>query len=212
MKKQIARMLTCAAMIGAVAMAQAKPYAIIKTEKGDITIELYPDKAPKTVENFIGLAKGTKQWQHPRTREVQKNKPFYNGIKFHRTMPGFMIQGGDPLGTGAGGPGFEFENEDSELTFDRKGRVAMANRGRDTNGSQFFIMVGPKEQLNGGYTIFGQVVKGQEVADAISQLPSEPGSGTALQPVTMKSVEIVESLDGAGAKTTGGDKKTTGGR
>lgn len=176
---------------------------IFHTEAGDITCELYPDKAPKTVENFIGLAKGTKTWQNPETNAVMTDKPLYNGTKFHRTMPGFMIQGGDPLGTGAGGPGYTFKDEYSDLKFDRAGRLAMANRGKDTNGSQFFITVAPQPGLDDGgpghYTIFGQVTSGQDVADKISKMPSQPGSGKAMNPVTLKSVEVVE-------KAAGGEK------
>jgi peptidyl-prolyl cis-trans isomerase A (cyclophilin A) len=208
MNKLVARVAIATAIAGSVAMSDAKPYAIFHTDKGDFTAELYPDKAPKTVENFIGLATGKKTWQHPSTKEVMKNKPLYNNTKFHRTMPNFMIQGGDPLGTGRGGPGYQFPNEDSDLTFDRAGRLAMANAGRDTNGSQFFVTVAAKDYLNGGYTIFGQVVKGQDVVNKISELPSEAGSGRALQPVTLKSVEIVQELPGAG--TASASKSTSG--
>lgn len=119
---------------------------------GEFTIELYPDKAPITVNSFVFLA----------------CKGFYDGVTFHRVLEGFMAQGGDPTGTGAGGPGYQFINEDSDLTFDKEGVVAMANSGRDTNGSQFFITFGPQEFLNGGYTIFGQVVEGMDVVTAIT--------------------------------------------
>ncbi|MDX9991894.1 MAG: peptidylprolyl isomerase [Anaerolineales bacterium] len=111
---------------------------------GQFVIELYPEKAPITVNSFVFLARAG----------------FYDGTTFHRVLPGFMAQGGDPTGTGGGGPGYEFVNEDSDLTFDKAGVLAMANAGRDTNGSQFFITFGPQEFLNGGYTIFGQVVDG----------------------------------------------------
>lgn len=122
--------------------------ATIKMEKGgEIKIQLFPDKAPITVNNFVFLAR----------------EGFYDGTTFHRVLPDFMAQGGDPTGTGGGGPGYIFENEDSDLTFDKAGVVAMANAGRDTNGSQFFITFGPQEYLNGGYTIFGQVVEGMDV-------------------------------------------------
>ena len=119
---------------------------------GEFVVKLFPDKAPKTVNNFVFLAK----------------KCFYNGTTFHRVLDNFMAQGGDPTGTGMGGPGYEFENEDSDLTFDKEGVVAMANAGRDTNGSQFFITFGPQEYLNGGYTIFGQVVEGIDVVKGIT--------------------------------------------
>jgi cyclophilin family peptidyl-prolyl cis-trans isomerase len=123
-------------------------FATVKMAKGgEFVIQLYPDKAPITVNNFVFLAR----------------EGYYDGTSFHRVLPDFMAQGGDPTGTGGGGPGYEFQNEDSDLTFDKAGVVAMANAGRDTNGSQFFITFGPQEYLNGGYTIFGQVTEGIEV-------------------------------------------------
>lgn len=123
-------------------------FATIEMAKGgEIVIELYPEKAPITVNNFVFLAR----------------EGYYDGTTFHRVLPDFMAQGGDPTGTGGGGPGYIFQNEDSELTFDKAGVVAMANAGRDTNGSQFFITFSPQEYLNGGYTIFGQVVEGMDV-------------------------------------------------
>jgi cyclophilin family peptidyl-prolyl cis-trans isomerase len=120
---------------------------------GEFVVQLYPDKAPITVNSFVFLAKDG----------------FFNGVTFHRVLEGFMAQGGDPTGTGMGGPGYEFVNEDSDLKFDKAGVVAMANAGRDTNGSQFFITFGPTEQLNGGYTIFGQVTSGMEVVNSITR-------------------------------------------
>ena len=131
---------------------------------GKFVIQLFPDKAPLTVNNFVFLAR----------------QGFYNGVTFHRVLEGFMAQAGDPTGTGAGGPGYQFPNEDSDLTFDKPGVVAMANAGRDTNGSQFFITFAPRPQLNGGYTIFGQVVEGMDVVNAITrrnpdQRPTFPG-------------------------------------
>ncbi len=162
-------------------------FATLKTTLGDIKIELFPDKAPETVANFVGLAKGTKEFKDPKTGKPVK-RPLYDGTIFHRVIPGFMIQGGDPLGNGMGGPGFEFKNEDSDLRFDRKGRVAMANRGRNTNGSQFFITVAVTPHLNGGYTIFGQVVEGQAIADQISKLPrngmDRPHDPPSIQSIT----------------------------
>lgn len=116
-------------------------------------MELYTDKAPITVNSFVFLS----------------CKGFYNGVTFHRVLEGFMAQGGDPTGTGAGGPGYQFVNEDSDLTFDKAGVVAMANAGRDTNGSQFFITFAPSDFLNGGYTIFGQVTEGMDVVNAITR-------------------------------------------
>jgi cyclophilin family peptidyl-prolyl cis-trans isomerase len=120
---------------------------------GEFTVQLYPDKAPITVNSFVFLAR----------------EGFFDGTTFHRVLEGFMAQGGDPTGTGMGGPGYEFVNEDSDLTFDKAGVLAMANAGRDTNGSQFFITFGPAPQLNDGYTIFGQVVEGMDVVHSITR-------------------------------------------
>ena len=144
-------------------------YATIHTSMGDITVQLFDKEAPKTVANFVGLATGRKEWTDPRTNE-KTTKPLYDGTTFHRVIPFFMIQGGDPLGTGEGGPGYEFENEDSDLRFDRPGRLSMANSGRDTNGCQFFITVAAEPHLDGGFTIFGQVVDGQDVVNRISEV------------------------------------------
>ncbi len=150
-------------------------FATVKMAKGgEFVIQLFPDKAPITVNSFVFLAQ----------------QGFYNGVTFHRVLEGFMAQGGDPTGTGMGGPGYEFQNEDSDLKFDKPGVVAMANSGRDTNGSQFFITFGPQPQLNGGYTIFGQVVSGMDVVNGITlrdpqQNPTFPGDA-------MESVTITE--------------------
>src|SRR5947199_10029450 len=132
-------------------------YATLKTSMGDIVIQLFDDKAPKTVANFVGLANGTKEWTDPKTREKTK-RPLYNGTIFHRVIPGFMIQGGDPLGNGTGGPGYQFEDEfRRDLRFDRPYLLAMANAGPDTNGSQFFVTVVPTPHLNDKQTIVGEV-------------------------------------------------------
>ncbi|HXF86091.1 MAG TPA: peptidylprolyl isomerase [Anaerolineales bacterium] len=142
-----------------------KYFATVKmTKGGEFVIQLFPDKAPKTVNNFVFLAR----------------EGFYDGTTFHRVLEGFMAQGGDPTGTGTGGPGYQFENEDNDLTFDKAGVVAMANAGRDTNGSQFFITFGPAPHLNGGYTIFGQVIEGMEVVNGLTrrdpaEFPTYPG-------------------------------------
>ncbi len=128
-------------------------FANVKMAKGgEFVIELHTDKAPLTVNSFVFLS----------------CKGFYDGVTFHRVLEGFMAQGGDPTGTGMGGPGYEFVNEDSDLVFDKQGLIAMANAGRNTNGSQFFITFGPAEFLNGGYTIFGQVISGMDVVNAIT--------------------------------------------
>jgi peptidyl-prolyl cis-trans isomerase A (cyclophilin A) len=131
-------------------------------------VKLLPEKAPKTVENFVGLAEGKKEWKDPRTGQTVK-KPLYDGTVFHRVIPGFMIQGGDPLGTGTGGPGYKFADEiGPDNKFDRPGLLAMANAGPNTNGSQFFITEVPTPHLNRGHTIFGEVVKGQELIAKIA--------------------------------------------
>jgi peptidyl-prolyl cis-trans isomerase A (cyclophilin A) len=133
------------------------PTAIIDTTAGKLTCVLFPDKAPIGVANFIGLARGTKDWTNPATGRKMHGVPLYNGTIFHRVIPDFMIQGGDPMGTGMGDPGYKFKNETSpDLLFDRPGRLAYANAGPDTNGSQFFVTEVPYPSLNGGYTIFGQ--------------------------------------------------------
>ena len=135
----------------------AGPSAIIETTAGKMTCKLFPDKAPIGVANFIGLATGTKDWKNPVSHAKKHGVPLYNGTIFHRVIPDFMIQGGDPAGTGEGDPGYAFKNETSPtLKFDRPGRLAYANAGPDTNGSQFFITEVPYPSLNGNYTIFGQ--------------------------------------------------------
>lgn len=139
---------------------------------GEFVIQLYPDKAPRTVNSFVFLAR----------------EGYFDGVTFHRVLEGFMAQGGDPTGTGGGGPGYEFPNEDSDLTFDKAGVMAMANAGRDTNGSQFFITFGPTPQLNGGYTIFGQVIEGMDVVNAITRRDPQQNpsyTGDAILSVTI---------------------------
>jgi peptidyl-prolyl cis-trans isomerase A (cyclophilin A) len=141
----------------AFAAAGADPTAIIDTTAGKLTCVLFPDKAPIGVANFIGLSNGTKDWTSPITHQKKHGVPLYDGTIFHRVIPDFMIQGGDPKGDGTGDIGFEFKNETSPtLKFDRPGRLAYANAGPNTNGSQFFITEVPYPSLNGGYTIFGQ--------------------------------------------------------
>ncbi|HEY0561437.1 MAG: Peptidylprolyl isomerase [Mycobacterium sp.] len=147
-------------------------YATLRTNKGDIEIKLFPNEAPKTVANFVELAEGTREWIDPSSRE-KTSKPLYDGTIFHRVISGFMIQGGDPLGTGTGGPGYRFEDEfHPDLKFDRPYLLAMANAGPATNGSQFFITVGPTPHLNRRHTIFGEVTQGQDVVDAIATAPT----------------------------------------
>ncbi len=172
------------------ALAQPKQYAAVppmtidpkkqyfanfKMAKGsEFVIQLYPDKAPITVNSFVFLARDG----------------FFNGVTFHRVLEGFMAQGGDPTGTGKGGPGYEFVNEDSDLTFDKAGVLAMANAGRDTNGSQFFITFGPTEQLNGGYTIFGQVTSGMDVVNGITR--RDPDQNPDFTGDVIESITITE--------------------
>ena len=148
--------------------------AILKTTLGTITITLFPEKAPKTVENFIGLATGTKEWTDPKTGEKIQGKSLYEGTIFHRVIPDFMIQGGDPLGKGIGGPGYRFADETSkDDNFGKPGILAMANSGPNTNGSQFFITVKPTPWLNGNHTIFGEVTAGMDIVMNISNAPKD---------------------------------------
>ena len=151
----------------------AAPTAIIDTTAGKLTCTLFPDKAPIGVANFVGLAKGTKDWTNPATGRKMHGVPLYNGTIFHRVIPDFMIQGGDPAGNGTGDPGYKFKNETSpDLTFDRPGRLAYANSGPDTNGSQFFITEVPYPSLDGHYTIFGQCdADSVELVKKIARMP-----------------------------------------
>ncbi len=145
-------------------------YAIFHTSMGDIVCKLFPKEAPKTVANFIGLAEGTKDWTDPASGVKKTKTPLYSGTVFHRVIPNFMIQGGDPLGTGSGNPGYKFEDEFvPTLKFDVPGRLAMANSGPGTNGSQFFITEVPTPHLDMHHTIFGQVIDGQELVGKIAR-------------------------------------------
>ena len=173
-------------------------YAVFTTNQGTIVAELFPKEAPKTVENFVGLAEGTKPFKDPALGEMAK-RPFYDGLKFHRVIPNFMMQGGDPLGNGTGGPGFKFEDEfSSDLKFDKPGRLAMANAGPNTNGSQFFITQVPTPHLNNRHTIFGQVVEGMELVDKICGTMGTP-SGAPKQPITIQKLTI-QRVGGADKK------------
>jgi peptidyl-prolyl cis-trans isomerase A (cyclophilin A) len=145
-------------------------HATFQTSAGDIVVKLLPEKAPRTVENFLGLAEGTREWTDPRSGQKVKT-PLYDGTVFHRVIPDFMIQGGDPLGTGTGGPGYKFGDEiGPDNKFDRAGLLAMANAGPNTNGSQFFITEVPTPHLNRGHTIFGEVVKGGDLIPKIARM------------------------------------------
>ncbi|MBN9605562.1 MAG: peptidylprolyl isomerase [Actinomycetales bacterium] len=169
--------------------------ATIHTSLGDIRVDLYGNQAPKTVDNFVGLATGTKPWTHPATGEAQ-NGPLYDGVIFHRIIKQFMLQGGDPLGQGIGGPGYEFDDEiTSELLFDQPYLLAMANAGlrggRGTNGSQFFITTVPTTWLNGKHTIFGAVSdeESKRVVDAIEAVPTDPRD-KPLDDVVIRSISV----------------------
>jgi cyclophilin family peptidyl-prolyl cis-trans isomerase len=152
-----------------------KYLATFKLAKGgEFVVQLFPDKAPKTVNSFVFLAR----------------EGYYDGTTFHRVLEGFMAQGGDPTGTGTGGPGYEFVNEDNDLTFDKPGVVAMANHGRDTNGSQFFITFAPRPQLNGGYTIFGRVIQGMDVVNSITL--RDPDQNPNYQGDVIQTITITE--------------------
>ena len=160
-------------------------YAILDTNHGQIVCRLFEKEAPTTVLNFIELAEGMREWTHPVTRAKSKT-PLYNGTIFHRVIPNFMIQGGDPAGTGFGGPGYQFEDETkgSPHKFDKAGKLAMANAGPGTNGSQFFITVAATPWLSGNHTIFGEVVEGLDVVNKIVSVP------TAAQDKPAKNVEL----------------------
>jgi peptidyl-prolyl cis-trans isomerase A (cyclophilin A) len=165
-------------------------YATLQTSKGDIRIHLFPNHAPKTVENFVGLADGSKEWTDPETGKKTTGKSLYAGTVFHRVIPGFMIQGGDPLGSGRGGPGYQFKDEfHPELVFNKPYLLAMANAGPGTNGSQFFITVGQTPHLNRKHTIFGEVVSGQDIVEAIAGAPTDR-SDRPHEDVVINSVSI----------------------
>ena len=171
--------------------------ATLHTNHGDITVELYPNHAPETVANFVGLATGKREWTHPKTGE-KTSDPLYDGVIFHRVIPGFMIQGGDPIGMGTGGPGYQFDDEiHPELAFTEPYLLAMANagksRGRGTNGSQFFITVAPTEWLTGKHTIFSKVADDQSkaVVDDIAAVATGPGD-RPVEDVVIESVTVTE--------------------
>ena len=168
--------------------------AILHTNRGDISIDLFGNHAPQTVDNFVGLAKGTKDYSE-RNASGGEEGPFYDGAIFHRVIDGFMIQGGDPTGTGRGGPGYRFGDEfHPELQFDRPYLLAMANAGPGTNGSQFFITVAPTPHLNNHHTIFGEVTDAdsQKVVDTIAETKTDRFD-RPLDDIVIDSVEIVEN-------------------
>jgi len=172
---------------------QPGTYAVLNTSEGTIVCRLFDKDAPKTVENFVELADGKREWTHPVTRKKSQDR-LYDGTIFHRVIPNFMIQGGDPAGTGFGGPGYQFEDETkgSPHKFDKPGKLAMANAGPNTNGSQFFITVAPTTWLTGKHTIFGEVVEGQDVVEKIVNLPrnrqDKPNTDVVVKSVTIERV------------------------
>jgi len=166
-------------------------YAQFKTTEGNFAIRLFEQEAPRTVENFVALAEGTKEWTDPRTNQKVKT-PYYNGIVFHRVIERFMIQGGDPLGQGIGGPGYNFADElPKDVSAYKPGSVAMANSGPNTNGSQFFITQVPTPWLDGRHTIFGQVTQGMDVVNKIVAAPRD-GRDKPLETISMKTVKILK--------------------
>jgi len=235
-------LLLCSAMLSIMGWAQAKPtqttppnrgataagthtagsstqpVAVINTSVGKMTCTLFPDKAPVGVANFIGLAQGTKDWTSPVSHAKKHGVPLYDGTIFHRVIPNFMIQGGDPKGDGTGSPGYEFKNEVSpDLTFDRAGRLAYANSGPNTNGSQFFIteqaFTGQQAQiLNGNYTIFGQCDDATvALVKQIARMDRDPSDDKPFRPVKIIHIDIVKSGAASGphhpAGTTPAAKK-----
>jgi peptidyl-prolyl cis-trans isomerase A (cyclophilin A) len=185
--------------------APAKPTAIIDTTVGKMTCTLFPDKAPIGVENFIGLASGTKDWKNPVSGATKHGVALYDGTIFHRVIAGFMIQGGDPAGNGSGDPGYKFKNEvSSDLLFDQPGRLAYANSGANTNGSQFFITEVPTPHLNGNYTIFGQCDAATvALVKQIAHMATDPTSDKPFRPVKINHISIVRST-GTGPKPAAG--------
>jgi len=164
-------------------------YAHFETSLGNFSVELFDTKAPKTVANFVGLAEGTKEWTHPKTGVKQK-APYYDGIVFHRVIQGFVLQGGDPLGQGFGGPGYNFEDEfHPDLRHDRAGILSMANAGPNTNGSQFFVTLGPTPHLDRRHSVFGAVVSGMDVVEKIGKVPTDKNDRPTT-PVVMNKVTI----------------------
>ena len=170
-----------------------EPTAIFETTAGNITCTLFPGQAPLTVANFIGLATGTKDWKDPKTGKMVKGVPLYSGTIFHRVIPKFMVQAGDPLGQGTGGPGYRFEDEFSpDLKFDKPALLAMANAGPATNGSQFFITEGPTPHLDNKHSVFGVVVAGADVVNKIARVPTAARDKPVVD-VVLQRVEIFRS-------------------
>src|SRR6202021_2613602 len=188
-----------------------KPTAIISTTAGKMTCTLFPDKAPIGVENFIGLASGTKDWKNPVSGATKHGVPLYDGTIFHRVIPGFMIQGGDPAGNGTGDPGYKFKNEVSpDLLFDQPGRLAYANSGPNTNGSQFFITEVATPHLNGGYTIFGQCDEATAaLVKQITHMATDPRNDRPFRAVKIFTITIVKGAGTAHPAGTAAKKPAT---
>ncbi len=168
-------------------------YARFHTSQGNLVIRLEEQRAPKTVKNFVGLAAGTQEWVHPRTGEAKKGVPYYDGTIFHRVIPKFMVQAGDPLGQGTGGPGYRFEDEfHPELRHSGPGVLSMANSGPATNGSQFFITEGPTPHLDNKHSVFGVVVAGHDVVNKIARVPTA-ARDKPVTDVVLQRVEIFRS-------------------
>jgi peptidyl-prolyl cis-trans isomerase A (cyclophilin A) len=189
--------------------ATGKPIAVIETSVGNLTCTLFPDKAPIGVENFIGLAAGTKDWKNPVSGATKHGVPLYDGTIFHRVIPNFMIQGGDPAGNGTGDPGYKFKNEvSSDLLFDKPGRLAYANSGPDTNGSQFFVTEVAVPHLNGNYTIFGQCDEASvTLVKQIAHMATDPSNDKPFRPVKIVHIKIVREGVAPAAKPATPAKK-----
>jgi peptidyl-prolyl cis-trans isomerase A (cyclophilin A) len=174
--------------------AKPEPTALIHTTAGTLRCTLFADKTPKTVANFIGLSNGTKDWTNPASHAKKHGVPLYDGTIFHRVIPDFMIQGGDPAGTGEGDPGYTFRDEIvSGVTFDRAGRLAMANSGPKTNGSQFFITEVPTPHLNGHHTIFGQCDDASvALVKKIARMPRDPSTDRPVNPVRIVHIDVLK--------------------
>jgi len=194
----------------AAAATATKPTAIIDTTAGKMTCTLFPDKAPIGVANFIGLANGTKDWKNPVSGATKHGVPLYDGTIFHRVIPEFMIQGGDPAGNGSGDPGYEFKNEvSSDLLFDKPGRLAYANSGPNTNGSQFFITEVATPHLNGNYTIFGQCDEATvALVKQIARMARDPQNDKPFRPVKINHITIVKGVRPATAAKPAGTTTT----
>ncbi len=169
-----------------------KMFAQFDTTLGSFKIRLFHTQAPKTVANFVGLAEGTKEWTDPKTRENKKGAPFYDGLIFHRVIKGFMIQGGDPRGDGTGGPGYQFDDEfHPNLMHNKPGILSMANAGKNTNGSQFFITLEPTPHLDNRHAVFGEVVEGMDIVLKIGATPTNRANDRPKTPVVINKVTII---------------------